>query len=563
MTKTRQRLQVVKVPLEYQPCIKPAIFPPMPTLYLELLENKLKVKPSVRNKEHMSKETPIANDTSSLGYVSNVDIFKPKTVHINDDELKVVSKIPTKTSKKEPLRIMDLSDMSSEQINAMNLKVVSGNNIPSLTKSLDKAYRNINDNKTVDTSNDLARDDKYYSNEERARSHALKLHYEPSKTDDNFRKEHYHRTEDRDNRPLEYKYRSSELEYKPSESKYKSSESHYRSSDNGESKYKQSDNRESKYRPSESERHKLSKSENNYSEQYSSDKHSDNRESQKNQDRINLQNKDQISSIIKSETTIGLSLDDILKGKTVEKVETKETYIETKTATDQGLKKPPTLAEIQAGKVNVDSSGIRNIEHITVAEQDDVVKIRDIRFKLKTLKRMYPSAAIPDFSEHTPLGTLEREYQSYVRQLSLDATVENYKKYLTIAFFVLEFVFVNVIKLKDFAGFSSQQMLGMNQYERILFEIGEKSYFTPGKTWSPEMKLAGIICLNTAVFIGSKLLFKATGNNIMNIINGSNGQNNNDNRSREDNQHQNNQARTGKMRGPNINLADLGTKKYS
>ena len=53
----RARLQVIKKPLDYVPIIHTPNFPKMPILYMELLENKKKVAPELRNKEYIPKET--------------------------------------------------------------------------------------------------------------------------------------------------------------------------------------------------------------------------------------------------------------------------------------------------------------------------------------------------------------------------------------------------------------------------------------------------------------------------------------------------------------------------
>ena len=51
--KDKNKIVVRKVPLDYYPERYHASFPPMPILYLELLENKQKVKKDLKNKDYV------------------------------------------------------------------------------------------------------------------------------------------------------------------------------------------------------------------------------------------------------------------------------------------------------------------------------------------------------------------------------------------------------------------------------------------------------------------------------------------------------------------------------
>ena len=94
-------------------------------------------------------------------------------------------------------------------------------------------------------------------------------------------------------------------------------------------------------------------------------------------------------------------------------------------------------------------------------------------------------------------------------------------------------------------GFTQQQILSMNSYEKLLIELGEKSYVPSGSKWPCELRLLFLIIMNAAFFIVSKMIMKKTGANLMNMINGMNTSS------------MPAPTRKRKMRGPNINLDDI------
>ena len=203
----------------------------------------------------------------------------------------------------------------------------------------------------------------------------------------------------------------------------------------------------------------------------------------------------------------------------------------------------PNLAELQASGQYVQRPELRDINRVNNYEIEDDDKKREILFKFDLLKKSYGEDKVPDLTIHTDLQTLEKTYESTVRRLSLESTVDNYKQYLTYGFMLVEFVFGNWLGF-DMQGFTQQQLVSMSSYDKLLIELGEKSYVPDGSSkWPVEIRLLFLIIMNAAFFIVSKMVMKTTGANLMNMMNTAN------------NKSQPKKKR--KMKGPNIDLDDI------
>jgi hypothetical protein len=179
-------------------------------------------------------------------------------------------------------------------------------------------------------------------------------------------------------------------------------------------------------------------------------------------------------------------------------------------------------------------------------DEDDEDRKRELLFKFDLLKKSYKGSHVPEFSIHSDYKTMERTYDHTVKKLSMESTVENYKTYLIGGFMVTEYIFGSWFKF-DMQGFTQQQILSMSSYEKLLIELGERSYVPEGSSWPVEVRLLFLIIINAAFFIISKLILRKTGSNLMNMVNSMNTANAP-------------AARTGvkrKMKGPSINLDEI------
>jgi hypothetical protein len=212
---------------------------------------------------------------------------------------------------------------------------------------------------------------------------------------------------------------------------------------------------------------------------------------------------------------------------------------------------PPTLAELEAKGHYHGKTELRDINHVGMSEYEEEDRKRELIFKFDLLKKSYPLAAptIPEYTIHSDLREMQKSYDATVRRLSLDSTVENYKTYLIGGFMVAEFVFGNFLGF-DMQGFTQQQIVSMHSYEKLLIELGEKSYVPTGSKWPVELRLLFLIIMNAGFFIVSKMIMRKTGANLLNMVNSMN-------TSTAVNSQTAASHPKRRMRGPNINLDDI------
>jgi hypothetical protein len=227
------------------------------------------------------------------------------------------------------------------------------------------------------------------------------------------------------------------------------------------------------------------------------------------------------------------------------------------------INQPPSLSELEKKgvlKLKKEPVVVKNTSELkkTIkAESDDEEdKKRELLFKFELLKQSYKnsSVAIPEFTMYSDYTQMKTVYDTTVRHLSLNGSVEQYKTYLIGGFMACEFVFGNFLKL-DMSGFTQQQIMSMHNYDKLLVELGEKSY-VPDQTskWSVEVRLLCMIFMNAGFFIISKFIMQKTGSNLMNVMNNFTSKNNNINT--EPTKSQTTTSKR-KMKGPEINLDDI------
>lgn len=197
--------------------------------------------------------------------------------------------------------------------------------------------------------------------------------------------------------------------------------------------------------------------------------------------------------------------------------------------------------------LNMHKKVLPNLGNMEVNVEEEDLK-RELLFKFELLKKSYKDITVPEFTVHSDYKTMKRTYDNTVKRVSIDSSVDNYKTYLIGGFMLVEYLLGNWFKF-DMQGFTQQQIMSMSTYERLLIELGEKSYVDEESQWPVEVRLLGLIIMNAAFFIVSKMIMKKTGSNIMNMINSMN--------MNVKSQTPQASAPKRKMRAPNIDLDNL------
>lgn len=138
--------------------------------------------------------------------------------------------------------------------------------------------------------------------------------------------------------------------------------------------------------------------------------------------------------------------------------------------------------------------------------------------KFEVLRKQFPTADIPEFNNFSDISTMTYEYDSWLKKLLLDHNVDQYRNYLIAGFVIVEILGTNILKI-DMSGYAKQQMINMDKYQLLLVELGEKNYLPEGTSIPVELRILWMMVMQGGLFVFSKVAFKNTGTNVMNMFN--------------------------------------------
>lgn len=159
-------------------------------------------------------------------------------------------------------------------------------------------------------------------------------------------------------------------------------------------------------------------------------------------------------------------------------------------------------------------------------EEREIKEKEEYIWRFRILKKQYgrnSAINIPDWNEHSDLHIMKTSYERTIRELYLDDAVETYRTYLFAGWMIMEYVCTQIIHI-DLRGFTLQQTKMMHKYDRMLIELGEKSYTRWGMNLPVEVRLLGLILFQAAVFYLGKVLTDKFGSNVAELFRGFTGQ---------------------------------------
>lgn len=424
MTRKKYQIKVVKVPLpeDKVPRDKPQYFDSMPRLYLELLENKEKVKPELINKDYVPTHSPAPDMYEGSYSKENYNDDYSRRYSRRDDDY---SRNDDKYSKSRD-KYSDISSIFDEKLNKS-----------SDTKSTRSTY--------------------YKSR----KSDTLSILSSRKSNLTNYSRESYRKDK--------------------------------RSRDNYSKSSGYSTNYDKKSRYSRKSSGNRSELEDRLMDMFKDDRSRDNYSEPTNRD---YDRGDKYSRERRGRRDKNYEVD----------------------VRDPYDKLPPTLEELEKQGAYQKKYEMPDIQYGMDDKNDNEDMKRELLFKFGLLAKSYPTANIPEYTVHTDYQSLKSMYDNTLRTVSLDSSVDSYKQFLIGGFLIVEFILGNMFKF-DMQGFSQQQIVQMNKYEKLLIELGEKSYVPEGSKWPVEFRLLFTIIINAAMFVLMKQISKKSGENLFGLFN--------------------------------------------
>lgn len=153
----------------------------------------------------------------------------------------------------------------------------------------------------------------------------------------------------------------------------------------------------------------------------------------------------------------------------------------------------------------------------SMTEEEQARWHADYNVKFGILRNAYPEFNIPFFDTSVNLEVKHQHYERYVHQIHIDNSVGSYQVYLLILFACIELFCVKILGL-NLSGYTFNQLSLMNKYEKLLIELGEKSYGSIGSSWPVEARIIFMSLFNALIFLVIRLFASYLGPGMGDIL---------------------------------------------
>ena len=162
----------------------------------------------------------------------------------------------------------------------------------------------------------------------------------------------------------------------------------------------------------------------------------------------------------------------------------------------------PKLAEL-----NIQEKIIPDINRMeTHVELND--KKRELLLQFDLIKARHNNEIqLPNYTMNSDYNVMKTTYDNLIRNLHITKSANTYKKVFRISLYLIEYGMGKYLKF-DMNGYAAYQMESMDEYDKLLIEIGEKSYISGSTDMPAEFQLAMMVILNTVTFVFLKMLEK-------------------------------------------------------
>lgn len=156
-------------------------------------------------------------------------------------------------------------------------------------------------------------------------------------------------------------------------------------------------------------------------------------------------------------------------------------------------------------------------------EQQAAIRARFIT-QFGSLRKTWPDYYIPELTPDMSLSTIHVQYETYVRHIKIQKSVEDSRIYLILMWLAIQFCCKKFLNI-DLSGYVEAQMKSINKYDLLLAELGESKYKQSGGQlqeiqYPVELRIIWIAVVNAGIFLLVKYMGPTFGEeNVSNVTN--------------------------------------------